>query len=139
MRVHRCLRVAACALWLTGSGCTALREIPRGEYAALPQREHVRVVTSDGLLYEFDHATFAADSIVGYKRRDVSSRVEEYATLGLPLESVTHLATRQIDWMRTGLVGGLTLLVVLVGAYGASQASSDGGGSGGGGGKPPPS
>jgi len=139
MRFHRGLRAAACAMWLTSSGCTALREIPRGEYAALPQRDHVRVVTSDGLLYEFDYAKFAADSVVGYKRREVSSRVEEYATLGLPLESVTHLATRQVDWMRTGLVGGVTLLAVLVGAYRASQGSSGGDSGGGGGTRPPPS
>ncbi len=61
MRIHRGLRVGACALWLWGSGCTSLREIPRGDYAARPQREHVRVVTRQGLLYEFDYATFAAD------------------------------------------------------------------------------
>ena len=138
MRFHRGLRVAACVLWFTGSGCTALREIPRGEYAAQPQRDHVRVVTRDGLLYEFDYATFGADSVVGFKRREVESRVEEYASLGLPLEEVAHLATRQVDWVRTGLVGGVVLLGVLIGAYRAGQTSS-GGDSSGGGTRPPPS
>ena len=138
MRVCGGLRVAACVLWLSNSGCTALREIPRGQYAAQPQRDHVRVVTRDGLLYEFDYATFGADSVVGFKRRDIESRVEEYGSLGLPLEVVSHLATRQVDWVRTGLVGGVVLVGVLIGAYKANQASS-GGGESGGGGRPPPS
>jgi len=138
MRVHRGLRVAACVLCLSSSGCTAIREIPRGEYAAQPQRDHVRVVTRDGLLYEFDYATFREDSLVGFKRRDTEGHVEDYASLGLPLELVATMSTRQIDWVRTGLVGGVGLLVVLVGAYKASQASNGGGNSSGGGGRPPP-
>ena len=137
MRFHRSLRAAACALWLSGSGCTSLREIPRGDYAARPQREHVRVVTREGLLYEFDYARFAADSVVGFKRRDIESRVEEYAIFGLPLDQVARIATRQIDWMRTGLVGGGVLLAVLAAAYRANQQSG-GGSSPGGTPRPPP-
>ena len=137
MRIHRGLRVAACALWFSGSGCTSLREIPRGDYAARPQREHVRVVTREGLLYEFDYARFAADSVVGFKRRDIESRVEEYAIFGLPLDQVARIATRQIDWMRTGLVGGGVLLAVLAAAYRANQQSG-GGSSPGGTPRPPP-
>ena len=48
------------------------------------------------------------------------------------------MSTRQVDWVRTGLVGGVGLLVVLVGAYKASQSSNGGGGGTGGGGRPPP-
>ena len=138
MRFHRGLRVAACGLWLSNAGCTALREVPRGEYAAQPQRDHVRVVTRDGLLYEFDYATFREDSLVGFKRRETESHVDEYASLDLPLEQVATMSTRQIDWLRTGLVGGVGLLVVLVGAYKASQSSNGGDNSSGGGGRPPP-
>ena len=138
MRFHRGLRAAACVLWLTGSGCSTMREIPRGSYAALPQRDHVRVVTRDGLLYDFDYATFAADSLTGFKRRDTESRVEEFAVLGLPLDQVAHIAARQIDWTRTGLVGGGVLLAVLVAAYRAAQNGSGGGSSGGGTVRPPP-
>lgn len=138
MRFHRSLRVAACALWLSSSGCTSLREIPRGDYAALPERDHVRVVTREGLLYEFDYAKFAADSVVGFTRRDVESRVDEYAVFGMPLDQVARITTRQIDWFRTGLVGGGVLLAVLVAAYKAKQ-KDEGGGSGGGGPiRPPP-
>ena len=138
MRFCRGLRVAACVLWLSSSGCTALREIPRGEYAAQPQRDHVRVVTRDGLLYEFDYATFREDSLVGFKRRDTESHVEDYASLGLSLDQVATMSTRQIDWVRTGLVGGVGLLIVLVGAYKASKSSNSGDGSSGGGPRPPP-
>jgi len=138
MKFHRGLRVAACVLWFSNSGCTALREIPRAQYAAEPQRDHVRIVTRDGLLYEFDYATFREDSLVGYKRRDTESHVEDYASLGVPLEQVAAMSTRQVDWVRTGLVGGVGLLVVLVGAYKASQSSNGGGGGTGGGGRPPP-
>ena len=140
MRFHRGLRVAVCGLYLvTSSGCTSLREVPRGEYAALPQREHVRVVTRDGLLYQFDFAKFGADTITGYRQRDTEGRVEEYATLEVPLENVEKLSTRQVDWMRTGIVGGVALIGILFGAYKATQANREGGESTGGGGKPPPS
>ncbi|TMQ52427.1 MAG: hypothetical protein E6K72_09165 [Candidatus Eisenbacteria bacterium] len=98
----------------------------------------MRIVTRDGLLYEFDYATFREDSLVGYKRRDTESHVEDYASLGVPLEQVAAMSTRQVDWVRTGLVGGVGLLVVLVGAYKASQSSNGGGGGTGGGGRPPP-
>ncbi len=138
MRIHRSLRVAACALWLSGSGCTSLREIPRGDYAARPERERVRVVTREGLLYEFDYAKFAADSVVGFKRRDTESRVEEYAVFGLALDQVARIATRQVDWTRTGLVGGGVLLAVLAAAYRANQNNGGGGSGGGGTVRPPP-
>lgn len=138
MRVHRGLRVAACLLWVTNQGCTALREVPRAQFAAQPQREHVRVVTRDGLLYEFDYARFGADSVTGFKRREDESRVEEYASLGFSLGDVAHLATRQVDWTRTGLVGGVVLIGVLIGAYKATTQNGGGGGGGGGGPRPPP-
>ncbi|HEY2955725.1 MAG TPA: hypothetical protein VGK89_10805 [Candidatus Eisenbacteria bacterium] len=138
MTIHRGLRVAACVLWLTGSGCTSLRELPRGEYAARPQRDHVRVVTRQGLLYEFDYAKFVADSVVGFKRRDVESRLEEYTIFGLPLDDVARIATRQVDWTRTGMVGGGVLIAVIAAAYHASQQNGGGGGSGGGTVRPPP-
>ena len=112
----------------------ALRPDPRMFRDAVWPQE----VTSDGLLYEFDYATFGADSVVGFKRREVESRTDDYATLGMPLAQVANMATRQVDWMRTGLVGGVILLGVLVGAYKASTSNS-GGGESGGGTKPPPS
>jgi hypothetical protein len=51
---------------------------------------------------------------------------------------VANLATRQVDWVRTGLVGGVVMLGVLIGAYKASQNGKSPTGGGGGGSKPPP-
>ena len=39
---------------LLATGCTSLREVPPSEYLSRPERKHVRVVTRDGLEYEFD-------------------------------------------------------------------------------------
>ena len=139
MRLNRGLRVVVCGLWVAGSGCTALREIPRGTYAALPERDHVRVETRDGLIYEFDYAQFGPDSLMGFRRRDVETPADEYAALGLPLDQVTRLSARGIDWTRTGLVGGGVLLVVLVAAFSNNNKNQGGsGGNSGGGTRPPP-
>lgn len=106
MRVHKGLRVACACLWLAGSGCTALREIPRSEYAAQPERNNVRVQTRDGRSYAFDSAHFDADSLYGMTRRDVEGEDDVIATFNLPLEEVSRITTRRVDWYRTGLVGG---------------------------------
>jgi hypothetical protein len=118
-------RLAAAALWLAASGCTALREVPRSQYAAQPERRNVRVMTRDSLQYEFERARFAADSLVGYHRRDVEGPVEEYSTVKLALDDVSRLTTRRVDWYRTGLIGGVGLAAILAAAL--SRAGGDGG------------
>ncbi len=97
----------------------------------------MRVVTRDGLIYEFDYARFGADSLVGFRRRDVESRAEEYAAFGLPLDQIAQLSTRGIDWTRTGLVGGGVLLVVLVAAF-RNNNNQSGSSESPGGSRPPP-
>ncbi len=106
MRVRKGLRVACACLWLTGSGCTALREIPRSDYAAQPERHNLRVQTRDGRSYVFDSARFDADSLYGMTRLDREGATDEIATFSLPLEEVSRITTRRVDWYRTGLVGG---------------------------------
>jgi len=106
MRIGGGLRTACACLWLAGSGCTALREIPRSDYAAQPERRHVRVQTRDGRLYEFDSARFDSDSLYGMTRRDVEGPTDEVATFSLALDDVSRVLSRQVDWYRTGLVGG---------------------------------
>jgi hypothetical protein len=128
MRLNRGLRVALCGMWLAASGCTSLREIPRSSFASRAQRDHVRVETSEGLVYEFDYARFAADSVVGFRRRDVESRVDEYDALGLPLDQVKRLSARGTDWRRTGLVGGGVLAAVIVAAFRIVNNNSPDGG-----------
>lgn len=131
MGMNRVARAAVCVAWMASSGCTALREIPRGEYASRPQREHVRVLTRDGLVYEFDYANFGADSIVGYRRRDVETRIEEYATLGLGLADVKSLWVRSVNWTRTALIGGGAALVAIGAALRNNNVFGGGGGNSG--------
>lgn len=103
---------ALAALWLL-SGCTTLREIPRSDYAAEPERKNVRIWTSEGLEYEFDYVKVRGDSVVGYKRRDVEGSFDEYATLAVALPDVARMSARGVDWYRTGLVGGGLLAAVV--------------------------
>lgn len=132
MTFHRGMRLAIAGAWLFSAGCTTFREVPRSEYAMRAQRKGVRVETQDGLLYDFDWAAFDADSLTGYRRRDVEGAFDELAVHKIPLESVKRLTTRTVDWYRTGLVGG----GVLAGAAAAGLATAkkdDPGGAGGGG------
>ena len=78
MKSRDAARMAVCVLWLLGTGCTALKEIPRSEYAAQPERKNVRVHTRDGLVYEFDHVRVEADTLVGFRRQDVAGTFEEF-------------------------------------------------------------
>ncbi len=126
------------ALWLSGSGCTSLREIPRSEFGAQPERKDVRVVTHDGLVYEFDVAKVQGDSLLGYRRRDVEGAVDEFATVRMALDDVDHLEGRGLDWYRTGLIGGGVALAVIVGGLSVSRNSNNGDPSSGGGKTPPP-
>lgn len=138
MLERRTLRSTAVALLLalTAAGCTSLREIPRGEYTLHPDRKDVRVVTRDGLEYEFDFARLEGDTLVGYRSRDVEGRFEDFGVLRLPLEEVVRMASRQVDWRRTALVGG-GVIVGGVAAGLASQARDKSGNTSSGGGKDP--
>jgi hypothetical protein len=116
MRVSRGWHVLVLLAWVAGSGCTALREIPRSEYAARAQDRPIRVVTREGLSYELDAAKVEADTLVGYRRRDVQGPIDEFDTIRLPLDQVATISARRIDWYRTGAVGGLSLAAIVIGA-----------------------
>jgi len=122
------------ASWLivlvVGAGCTSLREIPRSEYAARPERKHVRMQTNDGLIYEFDFVQVQGDSLVGYRQRDVPGSFEEFGSVKISLHDVRSLSTRSVDWYRTGLIGGGMLAAVVVAGL-SSSGDSSGEGSGG--------
>lgn len=126
MRMSRLLRVAVLAAWMvSGGGCTSLRELPRTDYAARPERKGVRVETREGLVYEFDTATFDPDSLTGYRlRTEAEGPVDEVAVVKIALDDITRLRTRRLDWYRTGLVGGSVLAGVV--AVGLAQANRGG-------------
>lgn len=139
MKPHRALSATLLVLWGVASGCSTLREIPRASYADLPERKGVRVETRDGLVYDFDYATFTGgDSLTGYRHRnDVEGPVDQTAVLRIALDDVEHLTARRFDWYRTGLASGTVLAAVLVAGLGGKKESTPltGGPSGGGGGK----
>ncbi len=116
MKVRRGWQVVMLLAWAAGSGCTALREIPRSDYVARAQDRPIRVVTSEGLSYELDAAKVEADTLVGYRRRDVQGPIDEFDTIRLPLEQVATISARRIDWRRTGLVGGASMAAIVIGA-----------------------
>jgi len=121
MRPSRRWHVVALLAWVAGSGCATLREIPRAEYAVRAQGRPVRVVTHEGLSYELDSAKIEADTLEGYRRRDVPGPIDEFDTLRLPLDRIATISARRIDWYRTGLVGGLTMAAVVVVAVTTSR------------------
>ena len=138
MRRSRVECAAVLALLFAANGCTALREIPRTDYNQVHERHGVRVETRDGLVYEFDYASFTADSLTGYRNRsDVDGPVDQMVALRLALDDIERLTTRRVDWYRTSLVGGTVLAGVLVaGLNGGAKPSepsptSSGGGGGG--------
>jgi hypothetical protein len=109
-------RLVWCALWLAGSGCTSLREIPRGEYGVQAERRDVRLVTREGLKYEFDSMRIEGDTLIGFRRRDVEGSIEEYGSVHVALDDVGVLEARRVDWLRTGLIGaGAAAVVVAAG------------------------
>jgi hypothetical protein len=114
MGVRRAGSAALLLLWIAGEGCTAIREIPRGEYASVGERKNVRLTTREGLHYELDYVKVQGDSLIGYRRRDVEGPIDEFIQLQLPLDDVQTLSTRTLDWKRTGLVGGGAVAVVAV-------------------------
>lgn len=136
MRRSRAEGAVVLALLLAANGCTALREIPRADYGQVHERHGVRVETRDGLVYDFDYASFTSDSLTGYRNRtDLDGPVDQMVALRLSLDDIERLTTRKVDWYRTGLIGGTVLAGVLVaGLNGAakpaepSPTSSGGGG-----------
>lgn len=125
MKLSRGWHVLVLLAWSMGTGCTALREIPRAEYVERVQGRPIRVVTRAGLGYELDAAKVEADTLVGYRRRDVQGPIDEFDTLRLPLDEVATISARRIDWYRTGLLGGLSMAAVVTVAL--SRRGSRGG------------
>jgi hypothetical protein len=123
MRVSRGWHVVVLLAWCGGAGCTALREIPRQDYVARAQNRPVRVVTSEDLSYELDYARIEADTLVGFRRRDVQGPIDEFDTVRLPLDQVATISARRIDWYRTGVVGGLSMAAIVAAAIGRHTSS----------------
>ncbi len=111
----RACSAALLAGWLATSGCMTMREIPREEFATRAAHRPVRVETREGLLYEFDYADFAGDTLVGYRSRtDTEGAIDQVTELHIPYEELQRVSVRQLDWRRTSMIGGGTLAAALV-------------------------
>ena len=104
------------------SGCATMRELPREQFAARPERRHL-VVEAGGQRHRFARATFGPDSMVGYPRRPRGTD----GTAGgvrLGLDDVSRIEGRQVDWYRTSLLGGLAVGALLAALLSRSNDGS---------------
>jgi hypothetical protein len=133
MRAGSWLRVACGLVWLSSSGCSALAELPRAEQADGTRHKNVEVITVDGLRYDLDSIEIKADSLIGYRRRDVEGPFDDFAVVRLGQDEVAHVYARRLDWLRTSLVvGGAAATVAVIGLAASNKNSNNGSTSGGG-------
>lgn len=118
------LRTLAALACLSATGCATMRELPRGEYAARPERKGVVVDTHEGLHYRFDVAHFSPDTLVGERLRDTEGAFAEYNTIAIPLESVAKLQVRQTSWLRTGAIAGGVAVAAITAVVSRKGSSS---------------
>ena len=135
MRRKRWLRLAVLAAWVGAGGCMTLRDVPMSQLAARSERTRVRVETIESLVYEFDYATFASDTLTGFRSRpDVEGPADQVSVFRIPFDQLTHVSTRQLDWRRTGMVGGgMAATALAVGLRAATRHDNSSGSSSGGG------
>ena len=133
MRAGSWRRLTCALVWLAGSGCSTLREIPPAAQATTVLHKNVQVITVDGLRYELDSAELRPDSLIGYRRRDVEGAFDDYAVVRLGNDEIAHLYARHVNWTRTSLVvGGAAATIAVIGLSAANHRSNDGSSSGGG-------
>jgi hypothetical protein len=85
-----------------------MREIPPARYAEEDTRNNVRVTTRDGVRYTLKPAHFSADSVWGEHRADRGAGAPAPAeVVALPLDQVSRLQEKKLDWVRTGIVLGI--------------------------------
>jgi hypothetical protein len=97
------------ALGIQASGCAVMREIPREQFAAEPVRRHLRVTAEDGSSWSFAEGRFEADTLVGFPRGGRRVGEEALQPVRVPLDHVTRLEARRLDWYRTGLLAATAI------------------------------
>ena len=124
------LRRLAALAGLAACGCSAMRELPRDEYARLPERSNVRVETVAGAALDFERVEVSADSLTGLRPRGAEGAFSEYDRMSLPLSDVRRMSVRSIDWYRTGLIGGVAAAVALAAVLSQNRSGDSGNGTG---------
>lgn len=112
-----------------GTGCTVVREIPRSDYTVRDERRNVRVLTRDNFEYDFDFVRIAGDTLTGFRRIESDSPIDEFRSTAVPLANIERLASRRVDWVRTGLLGAAAIgSVIAIGLSSDDDAGGDPGG-----------
>ena len=153
MKAGRAGRTWMALTLLLANGCTALRNLPRSEYAAEEERRDVVVEVADGERVEFESVKVEGDTLTGWReRKDPEPEPERNPDGTLPVEPpapmlpeerqialdrISKMYVKQVSWRRTGLIGGA--LVAGAVAYLLSKNGDDAAAPPDGGGKPPPS
>ena len=88
-------------------GCSTMRELPRDQYAAKPERSNVRIETEAGAKHEFERIQVTADSLTGLSPRPSEGNFNGYDATSMRLADVRKMSARMIDWYRTGLILGV--------------------------------
>ena len=126
-------------LLLAANGCTAMREVPRSEYAAQEDRRDVVVETVDGERVEFESIKVQGDTLTGWRERkdeelpppakDEDGKLIPEPPPPLPeerqvmLDRVAKLSMKQVSWKKTSLVFAPMVAGLIV--YALTRSSSE--------------
>ena len=131
---------------LTLGGCSSLVQVPRSDFAAVPERKDVRVRTQQGEEYAFDQIKVSADSLtgIGYQQRlvtrsDGETEIDEMAThVSVSLADVVNMEVKKRNWKSAARWGlGAAAASAFVVAVGSNTGNHDNAQPGGGKGTPP--
>ena len=105
---------------LLANGCTALKELPRSEYATQEERRDVVVESVDGERMEFESIQVRGDTLTGWtEKKPVETENEpvrkddgtlevqpplSFEERQMMLDRVAKLSTKQVSWKKTSLV-----------------------------------
>ena len=138
MKAGRTGRGLVVLVLLAANGCTAMREVPRSEYAAQEERRDVVVETVDGERVEFESIKVQGDTLTGWReKKDTElpppakdpdgNLIPEPPPLPeerqVMLDRVAKLSMKQVSWKKTSLVFAPMVAGLIV--YALTRSSSE--------------
>ena len=145
MKAGRTGRMLVVMAMLLANGCTALRELPRSEYAAQEERRDVVVESTDGERMEFESIQVRGDTLTGWTEKkpdekeeppvrnedggiEVTQQPLSFEEKQIMLDRVAKLSTKQVSWKKTGLLFAPVVAGLVV--YALTRSESEEGGPG---------
>ena len=139
MKAGRTGRGLVALVMLAANGCTALRELPRSEYAAQDERRDVVMETVDGERVEFESIKVQGDTLTGWREKqdaelpppakDADGNLLPEPAAPLPeerqvmLDRVAKLSVKQVSWKKTSLVFAPVVAGLIV--YALTRAANE--------------